>query len=602
MSDDQGGIESRPGDNKESLWSLFRNHTGRPIHKWTQYFPVYERHFGRYVGKKPLMIEIGCGQGGSLEMWQRYFGEGCRIVGVDIRPECREFAKPGIAIEVGDQSDHAFLQSLLTKYGTPDIVLDDGSHVMRHINATFDFLYDRTSTNGIYLVEDLHTAYWEAFGGGLRRPGSFIERAKGLIDSLNVDYLGGQIAPSAFSRVTSSIHFYDSMIAFERTPTVRKEALEIGGPDNAVRNTTQILRNLGPKPAALAAPVSQEAFPIHIHLAAMAPQFLDVRTHLPLRQLKEVPGVTVSMSDRKIVYPRLPLEAAKVIVLQRPLLPDEPAWRSAWADLEAKGWVVVTELDDHPDLVGEVLGPSVGEGLHRALRMVHAVQTSTEPLAEALRAFNPEVAVFRNAAFSTVEAARAPDSHGRMRVFYGALNRERFSAQVGAALAPYAAAHPEIEFVVVRDRAFFDALGDATKTFHTAKPYADYLELMRGCDVALMPLEGAPGERFKSDLKFIEASSLGLASIASPVVYGGTIRDRDTGLIAAAVQQWPKALAELHRDPGLRFNLAQAALRDVRDHRTFASQIESRLSWYRGLWFNRSRYYADSRRRFDSRN
>jgi hypothetical protein len=32
-----------------SLWAEFLNHRGRGIHKWKHYFPVYERHFSRYV-------------------------------------------------------------------------------------------------------------------------------------------------------------------------------------------------------------------------------------------------------------------------------------------------------------------------------------------------------------------------------------------------------------------------------------------------------------------------------------------------------------------------------------------------------------------------
>jgi hypothetical protein len=37
----------------------------------------------------------------------------------------------------------------------------------------------------VYLVEDLHTAYWDEFGGGLKKEGTFIEFCKGLIDELN---------------------------------------------------------------------------------------------------------------------------------------------------------------------------------------------------------------------------------------------------------------------------------------------------------------------------------------------------------------------------------------------------------------------------------
>jgi hypothetical protein len=66
------------------------------------------------------------------------------------------------------------------------------------------------------MVEDLHTAYWDEYGGGIQRPGSFIELTKGLIDELNAGWTRGKLAPSDFTRTTQSIHFYDSMIVFER--------------------------------------------------------------------------------------------------------------------------------------------------------------------------------------------------------------------------------------------------------------------------------------------------------------------------------------------------------------------------------------------------
>jgi hypothetical protein len=46
-------------------------------------------------------------------------------------------------------------------------VLDDGSHVMSHINASFTVLYPGLNRNGVYLVEDLHTAYWDEYEGDL---------------------------------------------------------------------------------------------------------------------------------------------------------------------------------------------------------------------------------------------------------------------------------------------------------------------------------------------------------------------------------------------------------------------------------------------------
>jgi cephalosporin hydroxylase len=213
-----------------ALWDLFLNHQGRTIHKWKHYFPAYEAHFARYINRPLTFLEIGCGKGGSLQMWKRYFGPHAQIVGIDIRPECAEFHEDQISIRIGDQTNHQFLAQIIDEFGTPDIVLDDGSHVMAHIMESFRFLYHRTAADDVYMVEDLHTAYWDEFGGGLRKPGTFIEVAKLLIDELNSDHTRGKLPPTPFTRATQSIHFYDSLITFERGRTLAKSAPQIPPP------------------------------------------------------------------------------------------------------------------------------------------------------------------------------------------------------------------------------------------------------------------------------------------------------------------------------------------------------------------------------------
>ena len=207
-----------------TLWADFLNNDKRLIHKWKHYFPAYERHFKEFVNKSTTFIEIGCGQGGSLQMWKRYFGPHARIIGVDINPECKAFEEDQVEVRIGDQSDPKLLQSLIDEFGPPDIVLDDGSHVMNHIKATFNFLYPLMPKNGVYMVEDLHTAYWDEFEGGLRKSSTFIELSKDLIDELNAEHTRGALPPSQFTNSTLSMHFYDSIVVFERGTHTKKWA------------------------------------------------------------------------------------------------------------------------------------------------------------------------------------------------------------------------------------------------------------------------------------------------------------------------------------------------------------------------------------------
>jgi len=201
------------------LWTDFQNNSGKMIHKWNHYFPIYEQHLSRFRNRPFLFVEIGCGQGGSAPMWKRFFGPHVQIVGLDINLGCKEFEEDQVAIRIGDQSDAGFLQSVLDEFGTPDVVIDDGSHIMRHVVATFHKLYPAISKDGVYIVEDLHTAYWPEYEGGVKAPGSFIELTKDLIDQLNGEHSREKSTLTPFTRSTMSMHFYDSVVVLEKGHT-----------------------------------------------------------------------------------------------------------------------------------------------------------------------------------------------------------------------------------------------------------------------------------------------------------------------------------------------------------------------------------------------
>jgi cephalosporin hydroxylase len=211
-----------------NLFQYFLDNKDRPIHKNVHYFHVYERHFRPFVNRPVLMFEIGTGGGGSSQMWKRYFGPLACIVTVDINIECAMHGDEQVKVRIGDQTNLEFLSEIIGEFGKPDIVLDDGSHVMEHVTTTFRYLYPRMSHNGIYMVEDLHTAYLEGYGGGFRKPGTFIELCKDLIDEINADYTGGLLPPTQFSQQTSGMHIYDSMVVFERGRQPDKRSIVTG--------------------------------------------------------------------------------------------------------------------------------------------------------------------------------------------------------------------------------------------------------------------------------------------------------------------------------------------------------------------------------------
>jgi hypothetical protein len=194
---------------------LFFASTGRLVHKWPHYLPVYERHFAPYRGTPVKMLEIGVSQGGSLELWRRYFGQDAVIFGIDIDPACAQRVDPPNQVRIGSQADPDFLRAVVSEMGAPDIILDDGSHIASHQRASFETLFPLLRDGGLYLIEDVHTAYWSWLEGGHRRPGTAIEFAKSLIDDMHAWYHPERTRTNAKTEI-SGISFHDSLVVIEK--------------------------------------------------------------------------------------------------------------------------------------------------------------------------------------------------------------------------------------------------------------------------------------------------------------------------------------------------------------------------------------------------
>lgn len=200
------------------LHKYFLNNSGKLLHKWMHYFDIYERHLGRFRNTAPVMIEIGVSGGGSLAMWKDYLGLEAKIVGIDIDPACKAHESENIEVFIGSQDDQALIGQVLEKYPRPDVVLDDGSHMMPHMIRSFELLYDHVAPRGVYIVEDTHTCYWPEYEGGLKQLGSFMEFAKDRLDDINAAHSRNALPVSSFTRTTDAICCYDSMVVFERRP------------------------------------------------------------------------------------------------------------------------------------------------------------------------------------------------------------------------------------------------------------------------------------------------------------------------------------------------------------------------------------------------
>lgn len=203
------------------LVEIYASNKRQLIHKWHHYIPIYDRYFSSFRTKKIRFLEIGVSKGGSLNMWRKYLGDDAIIYGIDIDPGCYAFNGISGQVRIGSQDDPAFLQSVITEMGGVDIVLDDGSHRMDHILNSLKYLFPRLNLGGIYLIEDLHTAYWPSWGGGYLAPSNFFGFVSELIDDMHHWYHWQGSTHPEISEFCTAVHIHDSIAVLEKNRVYR---------------------------------------------------------------------------------------------------------------------------------------------------------------------------------------------------------------------------------------------------------------------------------------------------------------------------------------------------------------------------------------------
>jgi demethylmacrocin O-methyltransferase len=137
-------------------------------------------------------------------MWRSYFPR-ATVYGLDIYEKLLP-REPRILLVQGDQSDQVFLAGLAKSYGPFDLIVDDGSHLGRHLRASFAALFPAVRPAGLYVIEDLETAYWDEWEGGPPgTPGTGADLAKSLLDDVNIG-----------PRPVASVHAYRDIVFIER--------------------------------------------------------------------------------------------------------------------------------------------------------------------------------------------------------------------------------------------------------------------------------------------------------------------------------------------------------------------------------------------------
>ena len=301
----------------------------------------------------------------------------------------------------------------------------------------------------------------------------------------------------------------------------------------------------------------------------------EARVDHPMRSLATLPAAKVHWREGTLVLPEDAREG--VLVLHRELLTDEK-FQAQMEALIAKGWLLVLDMDDDPyHWSGYV------DSDFYAFKAVHAVTVSTEHLADVIRPFNANVQVFANAIFELPVVKDAGPQ--KLRVFFGALNRQPdWQAVMAGIVAAALALKDRVEFVVVHDQAFYDALpAEVSKTFLPTLGIEQYTQTLGSCDIALLPLNDTPFNRCKSDLKLIECAAAQVAVICSEVVYAKQAAHHTFASFATTADEWRDALLQLANDASLREDNIAKGLAYVKQERMHAQHSAARLAFYQGM-------------------
>jgi len=129
-----------------------------------QYDPVLEP----WVEKKIVLLELGVYKGGSLLLWRDYFPLGT-IVGIDINLPKNFQPAERIHVFEGSQADPRFLSRVANEIAPDgfDIIIDDASHIGELTKIAFWHLFENhLNPNGLYVIEDWGTGYWDDWPDG----------------------------------------------------------------------------------------------------------------------------------------------------------------------------------------------------------------------------------------------------------------------------------------------------------------------------------------------------------------------------------------------------------------------------------------------------
>ena len=221
-----------------------------------------------------------------------------------------------------------------------------------------------------------------------------------------------------------------------------------------------------------------------------------------------------------------------------------------------------------------------------------ALQFSTHELAKTFGFLNPNHVVFENQV--TILGAVRPRGKPLMIGWGGSQGHEHDLAGVGPALTRFFAERSDVVFAFMGHQPIYDRhfcqIPENRRRYTPPGSIEDYQNFVRSLDIGLAPLSDTEFNRCRSDGKFMEYASFGVAPLLSnAAAYRATVRDGETAMLFASNEELIQKLGQLCDDPGLLEHLKQGAYDYVCAHRTTEVDLERRAQYYLNLLPKESR-------------
>ncbi len=313
------------------------------------------------------------------------------------------------------------------------------------------------------------------------------------------------------------------------------------------------------------------------------------RLHEPSRQLARLPGVAVI--DCHFYHRLLPglAEAADVVVL--PFVHNEDFF-PAIERRRAAGRVTVFEANDYFYDVQpwNTVGPAwqdraVREEYRQFMRVADAVQTSTAELGRRWGPWARRVAVFPNQ-LAEVPPLGEPPPRPLTVGWGGSPGHFADWYHVAPVLKRWLDTRPGVRLAVMTNEFArpFVQLPPERYQFTPFGPLAAYLRFLETLDIGLAPLLPSEYNRCRSDVKYLEYASRGVAGLYADLEpYRESVIAEETGLVYRDLGEFVRQLDRLADDAALRQRLRRQAYARVAEGRRIEDHIGERLEFYRGL-------------------